>query len=446
MLADALSRCPLRDETADAVEIPEDNIISIFSLKKSKLSDQICANLSRLSADQMNDTFCGKVIRELSGPNCCDRIKKWFVVYKGVLFRYGSDLSPGFKVCVPEDQIGDIVLQEHEEGGHFGADKCFLQLSQWYYCPKMKKVCRKITSSCDLCQKSKISPSLHGPMLNVIPNSINQLVCLDLMRPLPRSRAGATMLLVVIDALSKYVSLYPLKKATTASVLRCLTERYFDEVGRPQVVLSDNGSQFTSRKWLSVLQDLGIGVRHTSVYFPQGNQTERINREIGRLLRSMCHEKHTRWAFCIKQVQGWLNRVVHTGTGMAPEFVHFGRKIENEFVAGVEFPESSAMFPGRDLIIELAHKRLLTRAQRRQLRFNDQHKLTEFKIGEEVLVRTHPQSSAQDGFIKKFFLLYDGPYTVVATRGSNWYELVNLETGENKGIQNIVNLKAYHRY
>lgn len=109
------------------------------------------------------------------------------------------------------------------------------------------------------------------------------------------------MLLVIADALSKYVSLYPLKKATTASILRYLTEKYFNEVGKPKVVFSDNGSQFTSRKWVDVLREHQVEVRHISVYFPQGNQTERVNREIGRLLRAVCHEIHTKGTFCLKE-------------------------------------------------------------------------------------------------------------------------------------------------
>lgn len=97
-------------------------------------------------------------------------------------------------------------------------------------------------------------------------------------------------------------------------------------------------------------------------------ETER-KRKIDRLLQSMCNEKEGKRAFCINQVQGWVNRIVHTSTGMTPEFVHFRKISKNELVASVQ---------DRYLITELAHKGLLTKAQKRQFRFSRQNKLTEF--------------------------------------------------------------------
>lgn len=120
-------------------------------------------------------------------------------------------------------------------------------------------------------------------------------MCIDLIGPLPRSRGGTTQLLVALDAFSKLVRLYALKRATAKSVLRCLIEKYFTELGIPNKILSDNGPQFSSHVFTNGLKDKGIQIVHTSQYYPHGNQVERANREIGRLLRAYCHGNHTGW-------------------------------------------------------------------------------------------------------------------------------------------------------
>ena len=47
-----------------------------------------------------------------------------------------------------------------------------------------------------------------------------------------------------------------------------------------------------------------------------------------------------------------------------------------------------------------------------------------------VLVKRHDLSSAQDREIKKFFLLYEGPYEIVEIKMQNAYVLRNPATQE----------------
>lgn len=48
----------------------------------------------------------------------------------------------------------------------------------------------------------------------------------------------------------------------------------------------DNGTQFTSKRWIEKLNEMGIQTKYTSKYHPQSNPVERYNREIGRILRT----------------------------------------------------------------------------------------------------------------------------------------------------------------
>ncbi|KAF2890253.1 hypothetical protein ILUMI_15920, partial [Ignelater luminosus] len=169
----------------------------------------------------------------------------------------------------------------------------------------------QLRAACDLCQKTKIPRAIEGKMHHVISERPNDILCLDLMGPLPVSRGGATQLLVTVDAFRKFVKLYPLRRATTKAILNKLRNDYFPNYGTPQKILSDNGTQFRSQTWISVLESANIKHICTCVYHPQGNMTERVNREIGRILRAFCHTKHTKWATMTAQVEVWLNQAVH---------------------------------------------------------------------------------------------------------------------------------------
>ena len=49
----------------------------------------------------------------------------------------------------------------------------------------------------------------------------------------------------------------------------------------------------------------------------------------------------------------------------------------------------------------------------------------------------------RDKEIKKFFLLYEGPYEVIEVKMKNSYVLQNRETREIVGTHNATNLKLY---
>ena len=59
------------------------------------------------------------------------------------------------------------------------------------------------------------------------------------------------------------------------------------------------------------------------------------------------------------------------------------------------------------------------------------------------MVRRHDLSNAQEKEIKKFFLLYEGPYEIIEVKMDNAYMLQNQVTREIVGTHNATNLKIY---
>ena len=83
----------------------------------------------------------------------------------------------------------------------------------------------------------------------------------------------------------------------------------------------------------------------------------------------------------------------------------------------------------------LAKERLLNKAEQWKRRHGRNLTPIKYEVGQLVLIKNHDQSSALDKEIKKFFLLYAGPYEVSEVKMENVYVLIDLQTREIKGTR-----------
>jgi hypothetical protein len=63
-----------------------------------------------------------------------------------------------------------------------------------------------------------------------------QMISVDLIGPLPTSTKGYSYLLVIVDWFTKYVVLFPLRKATSSKVTECIENGIFLVYGVPQFI------------------------------------------------------------------------------------------------------------------------------------------------------------------------------------------------------------------
>lgn len=106
------------------------------------------------------------------------------------------------------------------------------------------------------------------------------VVHLDHLGPFETSLKGNRFLLVLIDNLTNNVLLFPAKSTHTQAAIRSL-QKFVDQWGLPDRLITDRGTCFTSKAFQDYCQHNGI--RHTlnSSRHPQANgQVERINRTL----------------------------------------------------------------------------------------------------------------------------------------------------------------------
>ncbi|KAK3507865.1 hypothetical protein QTP70_002200 [Hemibagrus guttatus] len=163
---------------------------------------------------------------------------------------------------------------------------------------------RRYVLGCRECAISKSPRHLpSGKLLPLpVPNRPWSHLGVDFITDLPAS-GECTCVLVIVDRFSKSCRLLPLPGQPTAfDTAECLFNHVFHYYGLPEDIVSDRGPQFTSRVWKAFFKRLGVTVSLSSGYHPQTNrQTERKIQEVGRFLRTFCHDHQEAWS----QFLGW---------------------------------------------------------------------------------------------------------------------------------------------
>src|SRR5690242_19169761 len=100
---------------------------------------------------------------------------------------------------------------------------------------------------------------------------------LDLVGPLQKAPGGYTHLLVAIDKFSKWIEVRPLNSIRSEQAMAFFTN-IIHRFGVLNSIITDNGTQFTGRKFLDFCEDHHIRVDWAAVAHPMKNgQVERAN-------------------------------------------------------------------------------------------------------------------------------------------------------------------------
>lgn len=224
---------------------------------------------------------------------------------------------------VPRTQRTPLIHSSHTSlgTGHPGANATLSLLRDRFWWPNMARDVRRFVQGCPDCAISKSSRHLpSGKLVPLpIPNRPWSHLGVDFITDLPSSDNN-TCILVIVDRFSKFCRLLPLPGLPTAmQTAELLFNHVFRYYGIPEDIVSDRGPQFISRVWKAFFSLLGVTISLTSGYHPQSNgQTERKIQEIGRFLRTFCHDRQNSW----NQFLGWAeyaqNSLRQGSTGLTP--------------------------------------------------------------------------------------------------------------------------------
>jgi transposase InsO family protein len=133
---------------------------------------------------------------------------------------------------------------------------------------------------------------------------------------------------MIVDRLTKVAHFIPVNTTYKGSQL---AELYMARIvclhGVPKKIISDRGSQFTSRFWKSLHENIGTKLKFSSAYHPQTDgQTERTNQVVEDMLRACALKHGGSWDKSLPYVEFSYNNSYQASLKMSPFEALYGRK------------------------------------------------------------------------------------------------------------------------
>ncbi|KAK1631734.1 hypothetical protein QYE76_006049 [Lolium multiflorum] len=272
-------------------------------------------------------------------------------------------------------------------------------------------------------------------------------VGMDFITGLPKSSKGNDSIWVVVDRLTKVAHFIAVKTTYQGPKL---AELYISRIvalhGTPKSIVSDRGSQFTSRFWQKVHEGLGTRLNFSTAYHPQTDgQTERVNQILEDMLRACVLEYGSKWEDCLPYAEFSYNN--QASLQMAPFEALYGRKCRTP-LNWSEVGESQVFGP--DVLREAEEKvhkirEYLKTAQSRQKSYADKRRREmTFEIGDFVYLKVSPLKGMQRFQLKgKLAPRYVGPFKVLSRRGEVSYQLELPE--EMSAVHNVFHISLLRK-
>jgi hypothetical protein len=151
---------------------------------------------------------------------------------------------------------------------------------------------------------------------------------MDFIVVLPTMQYRYDSIWVIVDQFSKVVHFIPVKTTYKGSKL---AELYIARIvclhGVPKKIVSDRGTQFTSRFCEKLHEAIDTKLNFSSSYHTQTDgQTERVNQILEDILRACALEDKKSWDKCLPYAEFSYNNSYQVSLKMSPFEVLYGRK------------------------------------------------------------------------------------------------------------------------
>lgn len=190
----------------------------------------------------------------------------------------------------------------------------------------MKDDIAEFIKRCEKCQLAKAGRRTRMPLI-ITDISLKPFdkIYIDIVGPLPLTIPnGNKFILSMVDYLTKFVEFVAIPDQQANTVARALFEEILCRYNIPKILVSDNGTNFTSNILKQLCKILGVQHIRTSAYHPQSNAVERQHSTLGNYLRCFVDLNPTNWDNFIRTASHSYNNTIHVSTGYSPMELLFG--------------------------------------------------------------------------------------------------------------------------
>lgn len=357
-----------------------------------------------------------------------------------------------------EGRVDEVIKAVHEEG-HFGVRNTYRRVCLQYEAPNLKDRVERYVKACHTCQIRKRLPRKRNAPARPIPIRSDPfyMVGCDAVGPtLNPSPSGNRYILVAVDYLTKWPMARAVARIDEETTAKFLFEEVVERYGVPNYLLTDRGSNFTSRYVHNFLKNLGCRHLTTTSYRRQTNGCcERLNQTLVNTIAKLAQDedKLDRWDEFVGPALMAIRTMPSDATGYTPAYLLYGREMRTpatwppprqDFVLGEEYlyiaERAEHIKRALETIREDARNKAEMEKQRNKKRY-DQTVLDreKFAVGEQVLMKDQTPPS-------KFHARWLGPLTVTGITDYGVYYLTGPGGRKIRGAVNGDMLIPYRHH
>lgn len=310
----------------------------------------------------------------------------------------------------------------------------------------------KHVASCPQCQVNKASHQLPQGLLQplAVPDERWQVVSMDFVTGLPRTRQGYDAIYVFVDKFSKMVHLAACRKTCSAAQAAHLFQSNVIKLhGTPEALLSDRDTRFTGTYWKAMCDALKIKSKLSTAYHPQTDgQTERTNKTVEEVLRNLISNGNKEWDLLLPSVEFAINNAKSASSGFSPFFLNYGinprTPITNALATmeGGDMPALSATLSAMREVHSKV-KVMLQAAQDRQAHYANKDRRTHTIAPNTYVLLSSKNLRFKGKGRKKLYPKFIGPFLVTAMMGPNAAQLSLPDVWQMHNVFHVNLLKPY---
>lgn len=309
--ADALSRLPIAQTSVIPAEI---------DLIEVNLIENLPLTVTPLAEAMGKDETVSKLIHGLKFGKIVDKKDRFgvdqteFALQEGCLLR-------GTRVYVPPPLRKTVLNELHE--AHFGTSKMKSLARSYIWWPGLDSDIENITLNCSSCQENRRNPNKITAHIWETPDNVFDRVHIDFAGPFM-----GKYFFILVDAYSKWPEIYIMNQITTEATIK-ICRKIFATFGIPKMLVSDNGTQFTSQEFQHFLRMNGVVHRRSAPYHPATNgQAEKYVQILKDKLKAL-KSNVKNLDRDVAQILMCYRRMIHTTTGESPSQRMFNRQIRS---------------------------------------------------------------------------------------------------------------------
>ena len=276
----------------------------------------------------------------------------------------------GTRIIIPGD-LQDMVLTELHDT-HPGSSRMKMLARSYVWWPNLDAQIEEMVSACTVRQSMRSDPpkaQIHPWISTGRPWS---RLHIDFAGPV-----DGKMYFVLIDSYSKFPEIVQMKSTTAVATVDVLRE-IFSRHGLPEMIVSDNGPQFTAQEFKDFCLRNGIMHRTTAVYKPSINgQAERLVQILKNALRQAKITGEDPQKLLCRYLLVYRN-TPHTTTRETPAMLLFNRNLRTRLDLVMPTPNTA-----------------IQKSQERVLKGTESQGCRSFSVGDNVLVRNFSQTGGK---------------------------------------------------